>query len=299
MNNKQKIKYIVIVFLLFYCCDLPVGVIDLPTRDPQLGCTFSFVPQPPYKGLVDAKDSSVIQSILNLNGMNTLPFRSLINCRNGRVVTLHLKTHEYKCGYDTIFLDTNLNKIPTAIGFLSELETLDLTGNKLESIEPSVFTLVKLKCLILEENKLTLLSDSIGKLIRLTKLNLNYNKLISMPDSLQQLDSLEFLSINGQMFKIFPKQILYLTNLKRLLIHNTNIESLSSNIYLLKKLEYLDISDNWIHSLPDSIVNMSKLKEINVDFCDICSPSYSIKTWLDSVSTDSEWLKYQISDCAP
>ena len=80
-----------------------------------------------------------------------------------------------KGSFTLSFRDMGLTTLPDAIGQLSQLRELYLSGNQLTTLPDSIGQLVRLKTLYVQNNQLTMLPDSIGQLINLQTLYLQNN----------------------------------------------------------------------------------------------------------------------------
>ena len=176
-------------------------------------------------------------------------------------------------------LDVRLNKLgslPESIGNLSELEELNVRNNKLSSLPESIINLSNLKNLDISSNGLTSLPESIGNLSELEELNVGNNKLSSLPESIINLSNLKNLNISRNGFTSLPESIINLSNLKNLDISSNGFTSLPESIINLSNLKNLDISSNRFTSLPESIGNLSELEELNVGYNELSSLPDSI-----------------------
>ena len=115
--------------------------------------------------------------------------------------------------------------IPHELGWLTNLEVLDLGDNRLEgSIPPELGRLVNLENLDLSTNKLTSIPSELGQLIHLENLNLSGNTLGSIPSELGQLINLEVLNLsNIQLTSIPINDLAKLANLKELKLEGNQL----------------------------------------------------------------------------
>jgi hypothetical protein len=103
--------------------------------------------------------------------------------------------------------DLSINELPTTIGLLRNLETLNLMNCKIKSVPKEIRYLTKLKYLTLYNNKLTNLPNEICLLTNLKYINLAFNKLTSLPDCLDNLTNLSELQIVGNQISELPQVI--------------------------------------------------------------------------------------------
>ncbi|XP_016000416.2 leucine-rich repeat-containing protein 57 isoform X1 [Rousettus aegyptiacus] len=139
--------------------------------------------------------------------------------------------------------DRGLTEFPSELQKLtSNLRTIDLSNNKIESLPPMIigkFTL--LKSLSLNNNKLTVLPDELCNLKKLETLSLNNNHLRELPSTFGQLSALKTLSLSGNQLRALPPQLCS-----------------------LRHLDVVDLSKNQIRSIPD-IVGELQVIELNLN----------------------------------
>ena len=154
-----------------------------------------------------------------------------------------------------LLYENNLSGIiPTSIGNLTGLQTLDIHGNKIGGKIPDVLgNLKQLDHLDLSENQLGgSIPNSIGNLNKLFYLILNTNHLTgSVPSSIGNLINLRRLWLrNNQLSGSIPTSFSKLTNLLYLHLEN-NLFSGEYPAFLNKlKLKGLDLSDNKFTNPP-------------------------------------------------
>jgi len=144
----------------------------------------------------------------------------------------------------------------TPLQGLTNLETLDLRGNKIFNLAP-LEKLTNLKTLILRENKIIKI-DSLAKLTMLETLSLSNNKLGSLPD-LSALRFLKYLALNAnQLTKIDGLDSL--TALQYLHLDNNKITSIE-NLEKLTLLTALSLNNNQISTI-ENLEHLTDLKEL-------------------------------------
>jgi Leucine-rich repeat (LRR) protein len=129
------------------------------------------------------------------------PYIGMNNYRYG----IHYKT-SYLNNICTFYLvNSKLKIIPSEIGLLTKLKSLNLCGNHLQTIPSTIFELTNLIVLYLHDNYLQMISPEIGRLINLRKLSLYNNNLQSIPETIVQCTMLHALYINKNQQKFVPQ----------------------------------------------------------------------------------------------
>lgn len=133
----------------------------------------------------------MVELYASFNNLNILPTNFGYGLTN--LQTLSISLNEIRFLPTTIselellkHLDVHFNKlhgIPSSIGKLSNLESLNLSSNfsNLTELPDTITDLVNLKELDLSNNQIQVLPESFGQLQKLTKLNLDQNPLVIPP----------------------------------------------------------------------------------------------------------------------
>src|SRR6266540_1345860 len=154
--------------------------------------------------------------------------------------------------------------IPSTIGNLLNLQWLDLGVNQLrDSIPSSIGNLVNLNTLNLEADQLGgSIPSSIGKLVNLSYLNLGANQLGgSIPSSIGNLVNLSTLDLSlNRLSDSIPSSLGNLVNLHELyLSYNRLSGGIPSSIGNLVNLQELDLHDNRLSGIPSALSNLTNL----------------------------------------
>lgn len=121
--------------------------------------------------------------------------------------------------------DLGLSELPAEIGHLTNLEILNLNGNRLTTLPPEIGQLNSLKTLGINDNQLVSLPPEIGQLTNLQSLYIGNNQLTSLPPEIGQLTNLVELHVANNQLTGLPLEIGRLNNLQ---ISNFNGNSLDS-----------------------------------------------------------------------
>lgn len=236
----------------------------------------------------DNNISTIPKNINNLTSLKNFLFR-------------HNPLTEFPClenlsNLETLVLDRcNLTgDIPESICSLTNLKSLQLTGNELSGYPKNIGNLSSLERLNLYKNHFTYIPDEIESLLNLKELALSENPLnCNIPDWIGSLKELKMLSIyNSGLDGTIPESIGNCTNLYTLDLHGNTIngpipESIGNCVNLqdlrldgnelsgplpdvwgnLTNLTYLSLSNNNISgSIPGSISNLINLTHISLSW---------------------------------
>ncbi len=166
-----------------------------------------------------------------------------------------------------------IGPIPSDIGVLTYLDSLDLADNKFsEGIPASFKDLKDLKKLDLSGNELLgEIPSQLGDLTDLIELNLSNQGVDSgisgdIPDEIGNLANLETLLLSQNKLKSIPNSIKNLGNLKILEVRGNNLEGeINTGIGELANLEMLDLSNNNLEGkIPESFGNLTKLTTLKL-----------------------------------
>ncbi|XP_026464154.1 leucine-rich repeat protein 1-like [Ctenocephalides felis] len=168
---------------------------------------------------------------------------------------------------------TSRAQYPTK-GFPRTLQTLIISGLKLERFETQIIQLRSLHTLDLSDNCLKVLPRSLGSLSNLTSLSLSGNSLyISKLNEWQWLDempirnSLKTLQLSNNNLSVLPDNIVQLHNIETLRVDNNKLRILPDGMNRMRKLQYLFIQVNKLKFLPQTLF---KRKLANVDISSNC-----------------------------
>ncbi|XP_058065417.1 leucine-rich repeat-containing protein 1-like [Anopheles bellator] len=179
---------------------------------------------------------------------------------------LHLSYRDYRavpeelreCSdeIDEIYLKENLIRYFPDWFFdeLAHLRFLCLAGNVIDTLPTQLGRLQCLETLDLSDNSLQQLPHTIGQLGRLTKLLLNGNWLVQLPSELGRLHSLEVLEVRKNRLTAVPVAIGRCTALQDLLLDdNRTLVSIPMRLFNLPHLCYVSAERCNLFQLPFAI----------------------------------------------
>ena len=148
-----------------------------------------------------------------IHEINGHHFENLLNIEKvdisyNQITTIPSEKIEYPKCTNLSIKGNRLQKFPTAVSDAHSLEILDLSENRISSIEDDAFDgLENLIELDLSYNELHYLPTSIGKLTKLKRLNISGNKITTLPMEFENLTSLEFLGVESNPIERVPVEI--------------------------------------------------------------------------------------------
>lgn len=156
--------------------------------------------------------------------------------------------------------------LPSDLAKLTELRSLDLSGNQITGTVPSWLTqLKKIEVLNLGDNSLTgSVPSDISNATKLKTLNLRNNQLTgAVPTSLGTLAHLENLVLNdNQLTGTIPVELASISTLRNLRLSNNNLTGgVPSQLGNLSNLEDLILSENQLTgTIPTTLGNLTNLE---------------------------------------
>ncbi|XP_040003331.1 volume-regulated anion channel subunit LRRC8C [Xiphias gladius] len=147
---------------------------------------------------------------------------------------------------------------------LTNLVSLELVGCELERIPSAVFSLNNLQELDLKENKLTTVEEilSLQHCRRLVTLRLWHNKITYIPDHISKLHSLETLDISWNKLRQLPSRLFYCTKLRHLDVSHNQLSALPPEVGIPQGLQFFSAAFNSLETVPEELFSCKRLKTL-------------------------------------
>ncbi|CAL8332403.1 unnamed protein product [Lota lota] len=200
-----------------------------------------------------------LESLRDLKALRVLTIRSNLNKIPTSVGDVALQLRKL-CIYNEcakIAAFSSLKK-------LTNLDSLELMGCMLERIPSAVFSLVNLQELDLKDNKLTTVEEilSLQHCRRLVTLRLWYNSISYIPEHISKLQFLETFNVSWNKLQKLPFRLFLCTKLKYLDVSHNQITSLPSQVGILQGLQFFSAAFNSLEVLPEELFSCKKLKTL-------------------------------------
>ena len=146
------------------------------------------------------------------------------------------------------------------------LEILELRGNAITELPPTISKLTALKRLMLEMNELKALPVELFSLSEnLTNLYLSYNRLTAVPPEISRLAALRDIWLRGNTLGTLPDSFCDLTSLDDgPYLSDCGLTELPECFGRLQGVQSLEVADNQLDRLPDSIQHMPNLLSLEL-----------------------------------
>jgi internalin A len=157
-----------------------------------------------------------------------------------------------------------LTELPADIGQLTNLQSLNVSGNQLRELPEEIVKLINLEECYLGDNQLRELPEEISNLTNLQVLTLTGNQFSEFPKVITKLPNLQSLELRDLRLGELPQEIAHLNNLQELYLSGNQIRQLPTEITALVNLKVLDLLDNQLRSLPVEITELISLEVLDI-----------------------------------
>ena len=170
-------------------------------------------------------EADLAGSLETLDGISMFPKLGRIEISGHRFESISNDLGTLSKSLHTIVLKNNmLSSVPRIIGSFYQLTLLDLSYNKIVTVDPSIGNLRNLRQLHLQHNLIEIIPEEIGTLTQLEYLNLSNCKLTGFIQNIQSLSKLVELHLeNNPNLSYLPVDMENLPALDDFYYHNTKI----------------------------------------------------------------------------
>ncbi|XP_069460092.1 volume-regulated anion channel subunit LRRC8D-like [Ambystoma mexicanum] len=210
--------------------------------------------------LVIQNDGTKLVILNNLKKMTNLSELELHNCELEKIPSaVYSLTNLQKL--DLKFNGIQVIEEMTSFQHLRRLTCLKLWHNAISSIPTSIEVVKNLEHLFMCDNNLEYVPTALFSLVKLRHLDLSNNSIRVIPEEIGQLGLLQFFSVSGNKVEALPSQLFKCIRLKTLNVGRNKLTSLSAEIGELVHLTSLDLKGNVLETLPSEMGACPMLKK--------------------------------------
>ena len=173
--------------------------------------------------------------------------------------------------------------VPIDIFENEELNTLDLSHNKLTEVPEGIFRAKSILVLNLSHNQLEVIpSQLLMNTTDLLHFDVSYNNLDALPPQLRRLTNLHTLTLSNNPLSHFQiRPLPSLTELRTLHMRNTQrtLSNIPTGLEGLIHLSDVDLSENQLTKIPEGLLHVPNLKRLNLGSNQIGEISAEIEIW--------------------
>ncbi|CAO3651275.1 unnamed protein product [Cunninghamella echinulata] len=164
-------------------------------------------------------------------------------------------------------VDNEYSSLPSSIRRATQLEHLNITGNRLRDLSPAhLEDIPQLKSLRACNNKLETLPENFGQLRQLSHLNISNNCLTTFPMVLCDMVQLTYLDISFNKITHLPEEIGNLKKLTHFFAIGIRLSGRLPVAFIeLENLQQVDLRQNYITDL-DELCQLPKLDTLFMDY---------------------------------
>ncbi|KAM6941411.1 volume-regulated anion channel subunit LRRC8C [Lycodopsis pacificus] len=207
----------------------------------------------------EVSKSATLESLRQLRALRVLDIRSNLTKIPPSVVDVALQLQRL-CIYNE---GVKLQAF-SCLKKLTNVVSLELVDCELERIPSAVFSLSNLQELDLKENKLTTVEEilSLQHCHRLVTLKLWHNKITYIPDHISKLHTLETLDVSWNKLRKLPSRLFYCTKLRHLDVSHNQLTTLPPEVGILQGLQFFSAAFNSLEMLPEELFSCKRLKTL-------------------------------------
>jgi hypothetical protein len=162
-------------------------------------------------------------------------------------------------GAKRIDLSCGLTEFPRELFDLADsLETLNLSGNALDTLPDDLHRLHRLRVLFCSDNRFTTLPEAIGQCDGLDIVGFKANQIHTVPAAALP-PSLRWLILTDNRIEELPDTLGHCTRMQKLMLAGNRLRALPPSMAAFDRLELLRISANRFETLPGWLLSLPRL----------------------------------------
>lgn len=162
--------------------------------------------------------------------------------------------------------NNNLRYLPHEMCQLTALRKLTISNNQLATLPPQIGNLSQLEFLQANQNQLQALPSSIQSMSKLTRLHLQHNQLLTLPPQVSGLKSLEVLDLGNNQIADLPHTMPRLKRLMWLFLNGNNLRAIPAIVYQIPDLQWLFLHDNQLETVDEAVINLKYLRWFTLSY---------------------------------
>lgn len=156
-------------------------------------------------------------------------------------------------------LAAGLREFPPELFSLADtLETLDLSGNGLDTLPDDFHRFHRLRILFCSQNRFTTLPEVLGRCAALEMIGFKSNQIDTVPAAALP-DRLRWLILTDNRIDALPEQLGHCHRLQKLMLAGNRLTRLPDTLGQCERLELLRVSANRLSALPAALLALPRL----------------------------------------
>ena len=206
-----------------------------------------------------------IQIIFTMNTPPTLslPIQSGIHAvRNEQELIDNIDALNYHNVSCLKFYEHSWSYVPSIIGELKSIKSLDLRNNSISKL-PNEICNLDIVSIYLDNNDFSEIPEQIFRMPSIEILNCSRNNISNISTNISNLSSCKVLDLQHNFINLIPDEISKLP-LNTLILKNNNIKFLPKSMNNLKSLRILDVNSNIMSNIQDDIIQLPELVRVDL-----------------------------------
>ncbi|MBD3243238.1 MAG: hypothetical protein GF331_21795 [Chitinivibrionales bacterium] len=197
------------------------------------------------------RDTLAVRAVLDSNQLLTVGAITVVDTAGGRIVALSLPAR-------------GIQSLPSPVGELTRLTTLDLRYNTLTALPQSLAGCVRLDNVNVDNNRFTAFPTALFACSTISSLSLDNNAIDSIPAGIASMRNLQTLDMWSNRLTALPDELFTLPRLTGVTFYNNELTTLPDGVGECRSLRNLAVSHNRIAALPQALCALTELRELHL-----------------------------------